>query len=382
MNLTLGIEEELMVVNEETGDVVADPDPAIFETCVRNRGPHQVANELLRSQIETGTRVCTSIAQLRTSLYETRQIVIGGAQEHGAAVIASSTHPFARWQEQQITARRRYEEAEIAFQQGVRRFFVGGMHIHAGFGTPDLRVKVMTAIRPHLPLLLALSASSPFYSGELTGLKSYRQSIIAALPRTGMPRPIDSHAEYEAIVRRYREIGAIGHANEIRWDIRPSASYPTLELRICDICPRVEDAIAIAALYGCLIRHLARKIETHTALPTASEELIEHSRWLAQRYGTLAFLPNGDPPKLIDIEDSSQELSDQLEEDADALQCRSELEHISHIVRYGSSADHQEDIYRLRRLDGASRTTALEAVVDAIIDETKETRPCRLALEG
>ena len=371
MNLTLGIEEELMVVNADTGDAVADPDPAIFETCVRNRGPHQVVDELLRSQIETGTRVCTSITQLRASLYETRTIVIDGTRRHGTAVIASSTHPFARWQEQRVTARRRYEEAEIAYQQEVRRFFVGGMHIHAGFGTPDLRIKVMTAIRPYLPLLLALSASSPFYSGQLTGLKSYRQSVIATLPRTGMPGPIHSGADYEAVVRRYRQVGAIRDPGEIRWDIRPSVSYPTLELRICDICPRVEDAIAITALYGCLIRHLARRIEAHPPPPT-SEESIEHSRWLAQRYGTLAFLPAGDPPRLVDIEDSSRELVGQLEEDADALRCRSELEHIGHIIRFGSSADRQEDIYRLRRLDGASHDAALKAVVDAVIDETEQ----------
>ena len=372
MNLTLGIEEELMVVDADTGDAVADPDPAIFETCVRNRGPHQVVDELLRSQIETGTRVCTSIAQLRASLYETRSIIIDGARRHGTEVIASSTHPFARWQEQRVTARRRYKEAEIAYQQEVRRFFVGGMHIHAGFGTPDLRIKVMTAIRPYLPLLLALSSSSPFYSGQLTGLKSYRQSVIATLPRTGMPGPIHSGADYEAVIRRYRQVGAIRDPGEIRWDIRPSASYPTLELRICDICPRVEDAIAIAALYGCLIRHLARRIEAHMPPPPTSEESIEHSRWLAQRYGTLAFLPAGDPPRLVDIEDSSRELVGQLQEDADALRCRSELEHIGHIIRFGSSADRQEDIYRLRRLDGASHDAALKAVVDSVIDETEQ----------
>ena len=133
---------------------------------------------------------------MRASLNETRSIVIDGARRHGTAVIASSTHPFAWWQEQRVTARRRYEEAEIAYQQEVRRFFVGGMHIHAGFGTPELRIKVMTAIRLHLPLLLALSASSPFYSGQLTGLKSYRQSVIGGLPRTGMPGPNHSYADY------------------------------------------------------------------------------------------------------------------------------------------------------------------------------------------
>ena len=371
MHLTLGIEEELMIVDADTRDVIADPDPAIFEACVANRGPHQVVNELLRSQIETGTRVCASIDELRGSLRETRRIVADGARGHGTAVIASSTHPFARWHEQRITARRRYQEAEIAFQQEVRRFFVGGMHIHAGFGTPDLRVRVMTAIRPHMPLLLALSASSPFYSGRLTGLKSYRQSVIAGLPRTGMPGPLHSWTDYETIVRRYRDLGAIGDGSEIRWDIRPSGRYPTVELRICDICPRVEDAVAIAALYACLVRYLARRIESGASLPPGSEESIEQGRWLAQRYGTLAFLPAGDPPKLVDIEDGSRELVAELREDADALRCRLELEHIGHIIRYGSSADRQEDVYRQRCLDGESHDAALRAVVDTVIDETE-----------
>ena len=186
-----------------------------------------------------------------------------------------------------------------------------------------------------------------------------------------MPRPLHSWADYEAIVNRYRDLGAIKDGSEIRWDSRPSANYPTVELRIWDICPRIEDAIAIAALYACLVRYLARRIESGEQPPPASEESIEHGRWLAQRYGTLAFLPAGDPPKLIDIEDSSQELIGELREDAEELRCRSELEHIGHIVRYGSSADRQEDVHRQGRLDGASHEQALKAVVDSVIDETE-----------
>ena len=186
-----------------------------------------------------------------------------------------------------------------------------------------------------------------------------------------MPRPLHSWTDYETIVRRYRDLGAIGDGSEIRWDIRPSGRYPTVELRICDICPRVEDAVAIAALYVCLVRYLARRIESGAPLPAASEESIEHGRWLAQRYGTLAFLPAGDPPRLVDIEDGSQELIAELREDADALRCHPELEHIGHIIRYGSSADRQEDVYRQRRLDGAGHDQALKAVVDSVIDETE-----------
>ena len=369
--ITLGIEEELMFVDPASGEVIADPDPAIFDEAREAAGEHRVVYELLRSQIETNSRICSSVAELRTSLAETRGIVIDAARRHGAAVIASSLHPWARWQSQQVTPRRRYQEAEITFQQSARQFFVGGMHIHAGFGDPELRVRVMTALRQHLPTLLAVSTSSPFQGGQLTGLKSYRQVVIGALPRTGMPRAIRSRAEFDDIVERYRTIGAIADASEIRWDIRPSAHYPTIELRICDICPRIEDAVAIAALYACLIRFLARKITAGEKLPELSHELIEEGRWLAQRYGTLAFLPRGDPPALVDVDDCVQDLVEDLREDARALECESEVAHIARIVREGSSADRQEDVYRQSMLDGASEDEALRRVLNAIIEETE-----------
>ena len=369
--ITLGIEEELIVVDPASGEVIADPDPAIFEDARKAAGEHRVVNELLLSQIETNSRVCSSIAELRASLEETRGIVIDAARRHGAAVIASSLHPWARWQSQQVTPRRRYQEAEITFQQSVRQFFVGGMHVHSGFGDPELRIQVMTALRQYLPTLLAVSTSSPFHAGQLTGLKSYRQIVIAALPRTGMPREIRSQAEFDAMVERYRAIGAIKDASEIRWDIRPSEWYPTIELRICDICPRIDDAVAIAALYTCLVSYLARKISAGEKLTESPQELIEEGRWLAQRFGTLAFLPRGDPPALVDVEDCVKEIVEEVGEDARALGCEAELEHVGRIVREGSSADRQEDVYRQAMLDGASEGEALRRVVDSIIDETE-----------
>ena len=245
------------------------------------------------------------------------------------------------------------------------------MHVHAGFGDPELRIRVMTSLRQYLPILLAVSTSSPFHAGQLTGLKSYRQVVIGALPRTGMPRALRSRAEFDAIVERYRSIRAIKDASEIRWDIRPSASYPTIELRICDICPRIEDAVAIAALYACLIRFIARKITAGEKPPDQSRELIEEGRWLAQRFGTLAFLPRGEPPRLVDVDDCVNELVEEVREDAQALGCEGEIEHIGRIIREGSSADRQEDVYRQAMLDGASESEALRRVVDSVIADTE-----------
>ena len=369
--ITLGVEEELMVVDPASGEVIADPDPAIFDEASGAAGEHRVVNELLRSQMETNSRICSSVGELRTSLSETRGIVIDAARRHGAAVIASSLHPWARWQSQQVTPKRRYQEFEIRFQQSVRQFFVGGMHIHAGFGDPDLRVRVMSALRAYLPVLLAVSTSSPFHAGRLTGLKSYRQVVIGAIPRSGMPKAMRSRSDYDTVLERYQSIGVLENGSELWWDIRPSPTYPTIELRICDICPRIEDAAAIAALYASLIRSLARAITAGETPPEPPQELIEEGRWLAQRFGTLAFLPHGDPPALVDLDDVVKALIEDLREDAGALGCEGDLERIRGIVREGSSADRQEDVYRQAKLDGAREGEALRRVVDSVIEETE-----------
>ena len=371
MPITLGVEEEFFLVDPESRDLIADPDPAIFEACAAARGPHNVVHEFLRSQIETSTRVCTSVADVREALIETRSIVIDAAERHGARAVAASMHPFADWREQAPTAKERYERFAMTYQEAVRRLTVGGMHIHAGFGTPDSRIRVMTAMRRHLPVLHALSGSSPFNGGRETGFKSYRLTVMGALPRTSLPPPLGSQRDYEALVDGYRALDFIGDGSELWWDMRPSASYPTVELRICDICTDIEDAVAVAALYACLVRKLA-KLDADGALPAEpATEIIAENRWLAARYGVLAFLGNVGGGGRVDIDDYVEALIDDLAEDAQALDCDSELDRIRDIIREGTSADRQIDLYRLRRLEGDDEATALRAVVDAIVAETR-----------
>ena len=371
MKITLGIEEELMIVDAATGDIIPDPDPFIFEQARERATPHRVVNEFLRSQIETNSTICASVSEVAKSLRETRRAVIGAASTRGARVIASSTHPWARWESQQVTESPRYRSAAVAFQDSVRQFFIGGMHIHAGFAEADLRVQVMNALLAYLPFMLAISASSPFHAGRLTGLKSHRQTSIAALPRTGLPPAMNSHAEFDAIVQTYRSIGAITDGSELRWDIRPSVNYPTIELRICDICPRIEDAVAITALYACLIRSIAQDIREGNAPAGPRREVIEESRWLAQRYGTFAFLPTHGAEEAPGISEVATELVSRLSPHADALGCERELRGLLDIAGQGSSAERQEDTYREARLDGASEAEALRAVVEQIVAETE-----------
>ena len=367
-SITLGVEEEFFLVDPETRDLIADPDPAIFKACEQATGGHQVVHEFLRSQIETNTKVCASVAELRTALTETRGLVVEAAARHGALLMATSTHPFADWHAQAPTPKERYERFATTYQESVRRLLVGGMHIHAGFGDADGRIRVMTALRRYLPLLMALSASSPFNGGRETGFKSYRLNLMGALPRTSLPPVLQSQAAYDRLVASYQALEFIGDGSELWWDLRPSSRYPTLELRICDVCTRLEDALCIAALYASLIRHLLRQGGPPPDPPT---EIIAENRWLACRYGVLAFF--GDPAfgGRVDIYDYTAKLVDELAEDAQALGCEEDLQRAHDIIREGAGADRQIDLYRLRRLEGDGEAEALRAVVDAAVAETR-----------
>ena len=372
LTITLGVEEEFFLVDPNTRDLVADPDPGILAACEKNSGPHKVVTEFLRSQIETNTHVCTSIAEVRTALMETRQIVIETAAQYGAALMAASTHPFASWSAQTPTPQKRYEDFEVTYQESVRRLLIGGMHIHASFGDSDERIRVMTALRRYLPLLHALSTSSPFSGGNLTGFKSYRLNIFSALPRTGLPGPLYSQDEYEQIVKDYQRMQFIGDGSELWWDIRPGNAYPTVEIRICDTCSHIEDAVCIVALYASLIRMLLRQARAGTLPPEPRTEIIAENRWIAQRYGVFAFLGDTRDGGRLDIDDYARGLIEQLDEDAHALGCEDELHRISEIIRDGSSADRQVDHFRIHCLEGATETEALRAVVDLLISETRE----------
>lgn len=374
LEFTLGIEEEFFLIDPETRDVIADPDPAIMQQCSRDRGPHKVVAELLRSQIETGTRVCRSIAELREALIETRWLVVRAAEAHGARAMAASTHPFASWKDQIVTPEWRYLEFEIEMQDVARRSFASGMHIHAGFGDADSRLRVMSAFRRYLPLFIALSASSPFYTGGFTGCRSYRPLLFGAWPRTSVPPSFSSKADFDALVDMYRRVEAIRDSSQIWFTIRPSHAYPTVEIRACDICTDLDDAIALAALYASTLRCLLRRDGAGELPPEPPTELIAENCWLAQRYGTLAFLGDLEHGGRLDIADSIEALLAEITEDARALGCETELCRIDTILREGSGADRQVELYELLRLEGADEREALWAVVDRIVEETRPTR--------
>ena len=374
--ITLGVEEELFLVDPQSRDLLADPHIGIFETCGNTCGPHKVVREFLRCQIETNTRICHSVAEVRTALRDTRKITIEAAEKYGARIMAASTHPFATWEMQKVSPGERYQRFLANFQDNVRHFVSNGMHIHAGFGDPDTRILVMTALRRYLPLLHALSTSSPFSGSRETGFKSCRLTLIGALPRTGLPNPLHSRADYDRMMAEYRRMAFIQDGSELWWDIRPSHTFPTIELRICDVCTRIEDGVAIVALYGCLIRWLMRQARMGRLPAEPFTELIEEDRWIAQRYGVSAAFGHQNCERgRMECLHILEELQEQLADDAQALDCEAELRHALTIAREGTCADRQLDLYRHRRQEGDSHQEALCHVVDLVLTQTRELAP-------
>jgi carboxylate-amine ligase len=366
---TIGIEEEYHLVDKVTRNLASEPPPSMLAEC-QALLTEQVSPEFLKSQIEVETRICTSLAEARADLGRLRATVAAVGAKHGLAPIAAATHPFARWAEQKHTDRQLYDTLARDLGGVARRLVICGLHVHVGIADDDLRIDLMNQVSYFLPHLLALSTSSPFWQGEDSGLKSYRLSVFHALPRTGLPERFESHGEYQRMVRRMIEAGLIDDATKLWWDVRPSARYPTLELRITDICTRLDDSIAIAALYACVLSMLHRLKGQNQRWRIYANSLIEENRWLAQRYGVEGELVDFGKGVRVPFADLLEELIELVRVDAERLGCLREIELAREIVRRGTSAERQIAVFEQAVHQGAERDQALRAVVDMLIAET------------
>ncbi|MGE0628859.1 MAG: carboxylate-amine ligase [Hyphomicrobiaceae bacterium] len=367
---TFGIEEEYHLVDRGTRDLVSAP-AALMDACEARLGS-QVHPEFLRSQIEVGTRPCTSFADARSELVRLRATIGDLAAEHGFAPVAASTHPFGRVSALSRTDKDRYRALAADLGGVARRMSICGMHLHVGIEDQDLRIDLMNQMRYFLPHLLALSTSSPFWEGDDTGLKSYRLAVLHELPRTGLPGRLGSWNEYQDIVEVLVGAGVVEDASKIWWDIRPSARFPTLECRITDVCTRVSDALAIAALMVSTCRMLYRLRRANLSWRTYPVFLLEENRWRAQRYGTTGSLFDFGKGELVAFDELLDELLSIVAEDADALGCISEVAHARTILARGTSADLQLSAHKAALADGADAQRALRSVVDHLISETRE----------
>ena len=341
---TLGIEEEYLLVDAATGALAGEPPEVLMQECVAELGD-QVTPEFLRAQIEIGTRVCRDIGEAREELLRLRGCIVRVAGRHGLAPIAASTHPFADWRDLDYVPKERYEGLARDMQAVARRLLICGMHVHVGIDDADLRIDLMNQVRYFLPHLLCLSTSSPFWQGRDTGLKCYRLTVFDALPRTGLPEPLGSWSEYERLIGHLTSSGLIEDGSKIWWDLRPSARFPTLEMRISDVCTEVEDALTVAALFQSLLRMLWRLRQSNQRWREYPNLMIEENRWLAQRHGIGAHLVDFGKRSLVPLADLVEELIALVAEDAAALGCSSEVARAREIVARGTSADAQLRCY-------------------------------------
>jgi glutamate---cysteine ligase / carboxylate-amine ligase len=368
-SFTFGIEEEYFLVDPRTRALASELPKSMLDECRAELAGH-VSTEYQQSQIEVATRICMRASDAREHLGRLRNGVAAIASRHGMAPIAASTHPFTRWRTQRHTDKQRYKAIADDLKGVGRRMVIGGMHVHVGIDDADQRIAVMNEMRPYLPLLLGLSASSPFWQGENTGLKSYRTSINDATPRSGMPESFASWSDYQRTVETLVRSDVIEDATKIWWDLRPSARFPTLELRITDVCPLIEDALCIASLFRCLCRSLWRRNRKGRRSPSYPFLVLNENRWRAQRYG----LGQG----FIDLRGESittsaaliDELLEIVGEDADDLRSTADIAHTRTILARGTSADRQLSVYQQKLDLGVTRPRALRMVVDQLIAET------------
>jgi carboxylate-amine ligase len=366
---TIGIEEEYLMVDCETGDLATRPLDDLMHALQQDL-KDLVRPEFLQSQVEVGTRVCKDVKEAREQLSWLRKTVADIGQEFGVAPIAASTHPHAEWDEQAHTDAERYHTFAQDMQAVVRRLIISGMHVHVGIDDDDLRIDLMNQVSYFLPHLLCLSTSSPLWRGRDTGLKCYRLSIFNELPRTGLPELFDSYSEYKKHVNALINVGMIKDATMLWWDVRPAVKFPTLEMRITDVCTTLDDAIAIASLFQCLLRMLYRLRRNNQRWRTYRTMLINENRWRAQRYGLDEGLVDFGKSSLVNFDDLLDELIHMLSDDAEALNCTAELHSLRDILKRGTSSHRQMKIFNQAKEEGADNLEACRLVTQWLKSET------------
>ena len=368
-SFTFGIEEEYLLVDRDSRDLVAESRPGMMEACVDRLGG-SVAPEFLRSQIEVATPVCGSPAEARDHIARLRGELGEIAEGYRCAPIAASTHPFGDWLDQKPTEGERYIQIDEDLQLVARRLLTCGMHVHVGIEDPEMRIDLMNQAVYFLPHLLAISTSSPFWGGAETGLMSYRLAVIDELPRAGLPERFQTLSDYERTVNIMTGAGLIEDATKLWWDIRPSARFPTLEMRVTDVCTYADDGLAIAAIFRCLCRMLWRLRRDNQRWRIYSRTLVNENRWRAQRYGFDRGLVDFGRGEVVPYADLLEEVLELIEEDAEHFGCTGEVAHARKILARGTGAHRQRAAWRAALEAGKDSDDALRQVVDLLIEET------------
>jgi glutamate---cysteine ligase / carboxylate-amine ligase len=361
----IGIEEEYQIVDPNTRELRSYITQFIEDEHTIKLLEIDLKPELHQSIVEIGTEVCNTAGEARTELIKRRSAVIQLAQKHGLKIAAAGTHPISNWKEQEITPYDRYAGVTNDMQDLARRLLIFGTHVHIGIDDPEFMIDAMKVASYLVPHVLCLSTSSPFWAGRNTGLKSYRSTIFRNFPRTGIPPQFNSRAEYDSFVHTLVRTRCIPDTSKIWWDVRPNAKYPTLEFRVCDVCTRVDEAIAMAAIFQAIIYKIWVLRKRNLTFRVYSPALIEENKWRAVRYGIEGNLIDLGKQEELPARELIREMIEWFIGDViDDLGSRKEVEYAYTILENGTSAD--------RQLATFARTGDLRDVVDQLIRETEE----------
>jgi glutamate---cysteine ligase / carboxylate-amine ligase len=347
---TLGVEEEYMLLDGETLDLVQHVETVLAATAGHELEP-RVNPELMQSVLEIATPVCQTPAEVEVELRKLRGYVTGLAAERGMRVGSAGTHPFSLFERQRITARDRYRHLVDQLQYIARRELIFGLHIHVAVDDAEKAVKVVNGLLAHLSSLLALSANSPFWRGEQTGLASSRQMVFAAFPRSGPPPRFRDYADYAEVVGQLEKTGCIADYTHIWWDIRLHPRFGTVEIRICDAVTRVEDAVALAAFCQALVKLYSERYAASAEIPSYHRILTTENKWLAARYGLEApvmDLATGRRNR-VPVAQLIRRTLKEIEPHARELGSDRELEGIGEILAKGNGSDRQRRTWNANR---------------------------------
>ncbi len=362
-SLTLGIEEEYQIIDPQTRELKS------YITEILEEGRlillEQIKAEMHQSIVEVGTQVFQTPAEIRGELARLRRALIELAGSKGLAIAAAGTHPFSSWHTQEITPFDRYIGVKEDMGELAQRLLIFGTHIHIGIEDREFMIDAMNVVRYMLPHLLCLSTSSPFWMGRNTGLKSYRSTIFRNFPRTGIPRIFNSWSDYTGLIDTMARTHCIPDASKIWWDVRPHHAFPTLEIRICDICTRVDEAICLAAILQAIVAKVWKLRRDNLTFRLYPSELIEENKWRAVRYGLEGKMVDLGREEELPARTLIREIVEWFIADVvDELGSRREVEYVYRILDEGTSADRQLATY--------ARTGDLKDVVDQLIRETAE----------
>ena len=358
---TLGIEVELGLVDDRT--MALSSSFAELAENLPHYEDHQYKPELMQCVVEVITGVCETVDDAESDLSEKISIVEAAADQLGLRLWWGATHPFSPWREQQVTPDDRYYQLVELLQELARRLVTFGLHVHVGVDSGDKAVMICDRILRHLPTLLALTASSPFWEGRKTGLQSHRSKVMEGLPTAGMPTLMRNWSEYVWLVNHMVDTGFINTIREIWWDVRPHHNFGTVEVRVCDMPGNLKDTLAVAALIQCLVKALSDEIDGGTYQHDCHPMMVRQNKWRATRFGTGAQLVDSYTYQVVTVTQMVDQLVDRLTPVAANLGCEHHLEHCRHIAASPSWAD--------RQLSILAETGSAEEVVRQLTDVSR-----------